>query len=75
MGYIQAMGSSLTNSPFTDTETLYTDSTQQICDEFGKTYTWELKSKVMGKGENDVAKIMTGNSYRPIEPNLHIETR
>lgn len=31
-----------------DTETLYTMATQEIVGQYGKTYTWEIKSKLMG---------------------------
>ena len=32
-----------------DTEPIYTQVTQSIVDRFGKVYTWEIKSKVIGK--------------------------
>lgn len=40
-----------------DTERLYTEVTQKICDDYGKTFTWEIKSQLMGRKEHDSAKI------------------
>jgi beta-phosphoglucomutase-like phosphatase (HAD superfamily) len=45
---------------FTDTERLYTEATQNICDEFGKKYTWEIKQQIMGKKEAVSAKMIVG---------------
>lgn len=41
-----------------DTESIYTEITQRIADEYGKVYDWEMKSKVMGRSAKDAA-IMT----------------
>ncbi|KAL5004029.1 hypothetical protein ScPMuIL_017485 [Solemya velum] len=55
-----------------DTERLYSESTQKVCDEFGKTYTWDLKSAVMGKGEKNVSKIITEVLGLPMTPEEYI---
>lgn len=42
-----------------DTETLYTEAYNRIAQQYGKTYTWELKAKIMGfKTEESVATII-----------------
>mmetsp|Transcript_20908 Transcript_20908/g.57978 ORF Transcript_20908/g.57978 Transcript_20908/m.57978 type:complete len:231 (+) Transcript_20908:96-788(+) len=41
-----------------DTESFYTVVQQEILSKYGKTFTWELKAKMMGKKALDAAKIL-----------------
>lgn len=41
-----------------DTERIYTEVTQMIVSRFGKTYSWALKSKMMGQRQLEAAKLL-----------------
>ncbi|XP_060082641.1 pseudouridine-5'-phosphatase-like [Ylistrum balloti] len=49
-----------------DTERLYTVITDKIVGEYGKTFTWEVKSKQMGKKDVEAAKILIDELQLPM---------
>lgn len=57
VSYVMVLNSS-------DTERLYTIATQRVCDEFGKTYTWDVKKQLMGSTETESAKKIIGKLAR-----------
>lgn len=51
-----------------DTEPLYTDVYQMICQEHGKDFTSELKAKIMGSKEQVSAQIVIDELGLPLDP-------
>ena len=49
-----------------DTEKLYTEATQRVVDEFGKTFDWSLKSQMMGRHELEAAQLLVDTLGLPI---------
>lgn len=47
-----------------DTECVYTECLDEICGEFGKTFTWDIKAKQMGMKERDSAQLCIGKLLR-----------
>lgn len=58
---------------YTDTESLYTIATQNILDPYGKTYTWEAKSSVMGMQGYEVATKLVEIYELPMTPDQYLE--
>ncbi|XP_021376555.1 pseudouridine-5'-phosphatase-like, partial [Mizuhopecten yessoensis] len=55
-----------------DTERLYTVITDKIVEEYGKTFTWEVKSKQMGKKDVEAANILIDELQLPITPEEYL---
>ena len=49
-----------------DTEKLYTEATQAVVGEFGKTFDWSLKSQMMGRHELEAAALLVATLDLPI---------
>ncbi|KAI0213210.1 Pseudouridine-5'-phosphatase [Lamellibrachia satsuma] len=56
-----------------DTETLYTKIMQKICGAHGKTFTWEIKAKMMGKKEDEAGHILIDELQLPITVDEYIK--
>ena len=49
-----------------DTEKLYTEATQRIVGQYGKTFDWSLKSRMMGRHELEAAELLVQALELPI---------
>jgi pseudouridine 5'-phosphatase len=58
-----------------DTEPLYTAATQSVVGEFGKTYCWDLKRRVMGGTALGGAEIIVAELALPISPSEYLSRR
>ena len=55
-----------------DTEDLYTIATQQVVSQFGKDYTWDIKTTVMGFIGRDVAVALVDKMDLPMTPDEYL---
>eukprot|EP00124_Ichthyophonus_hoferi_P001994 Ihof_evm16s121 gene=Ihof_evmTU16s121 len=58
-----------------DTESIYTKVTQDIVAPYGKVFTWEIKTQLMGKKSSEAGKILVDALDLPISPEKYIELR
>jgi pseudouridine-5'-monophosphatase len=56
-----------------DTEKLYTEATQRVVGEFGKTFDWALKSQMMGRHELEAAALLVQSLALPISPEEYLK--
>ncbi|HEY3254218.1 MAG TPA: HAD-IA family hydrolase [Polyangiaceae bacterium] len=49
-----------------DTEKLYTEATQSVVGQYGKTFDWSLKSLMMGRHEQEAAELLVRTLELPI---------
>lgn len=55
-----------------NTESLYTAASKSVLEEYGKTYSYEMKSRLMGRKQNDVAKEYVEHFQLPISPEEYV---
>lgn len=58
-----------------DTEPLYTRATEQVLQRFGKTYSWELKRRMMGGRALQSARILIDALDLPLTPTEYVALR
>ncbi|PVD18767.1 hypothetical protein C0Q70_21319 [Pomacea canaliculata] len=55
-----------------DTESIYSKVIEEICSEYGKTFTWEIKAQQMGQTEHAAAIIIIDALQLPLTPDEYI---
>lgn len=58
-----------------DTETLYTEATQQVVGRYGKTFDWSIKANMIGRPALDSARHLVTALDLSISPEQYIEER
>jgi pseudouridine-5'-monophosphatase len=58
-----------------DTEKLYTQATQTVVAEYGKTFDWALKSQMMGRHELDAARLLVATLALPISAEEYLRVQ
>ncbi|PRP87084.1 pseudouridine-5'-monophosphatase-like [Planoprotostelium fungivorum] len=56
-----------------DTESVYTTVTQQILDPYGHKFTWDIKSKMMGRKQAEAAAVLIESLSLPFGPEDYIK--
>lgn len=58
-----------------DTEPVYTHATQQVLDPYGKTFTWELKQRMMGQPSRTAAQLLIETLEIDLTPDQYLTRR
>ena len=58
-----------------DTEPVYTDATQLVLDQYGVTYTLELKQQTMGGDSTESAQTVINHFELPLTPEVYLKER
>ncbi|KAJ3232662.1 Pseudouridine-5'-phosphatase [Chytriomyces hyalinus] len=58
-----------------DTERVYSEVTSEILARYGKTFSWEVKSQMMGAKERDAAEILVSHYAIPMTPEEYLVER
>ncbi len=58
-----------------DTESIYTEVTQEIVSEFGKTFDWSIKANMIGRAELESSRYLVEALNLPITAETYLERR